>query len=191
MLLACLACAILAFVEPPFPLLVVLPFASCVWVCFAFQFAYCMCCGDVFGTITHIRSCCDHSADVPSSAAAPTDVRVDSGKKRHVCSVCDKGFTWSSSLTRHMRTHTGEKPFVCGVCDKGFTEKSHLTRHMRTHTGKKPFVCSVCDKGFTQNGSLTNHMRTHTGEKPFVCSVCDKGFAQNNSLTRHMQTHYA
>ena len=39
------------------------------------------------------------------------------------------------------RTHTGKKPHVCALCNKQFSKSNYPQRHMRTHTGKKPYVC--------------------------------------------------
>lgn len=55
------------------------------------------------------------------------------GEKPHVCMVCGKGFSTSSSLNTHRRIHSGEKPHQCPVCLKRFTASSNLYYHRMTH----------------------------------------------------------
>lgn len=55
------------------------------------------------------------------------------GEKPHVCAVCGKGFSTSSSLNTHRRIHSGEKPHQCQVCGKRFTASSNLYYHRMTH----------------------------------------------------------
>jgi len=58
---------------------------------------------------------------------------VYKGEKPHVCDVCFKAFSTSSSLNTHRRIHSGEKPHECPTCGKRFTASSNLYYHRMTH----------------------------------------------------------
>ncbi|XP_061816477.2 uncharacterized protein [Nerophis lumbriciformis] len=83
------------------------------------------------------------------------------------------------------------KAFPCSVegCERRFSRSDELNRHVRVHTGHKPFQCSVCARSFSRSDHLTTHMRTHTGEKPFSCDVCGKCFARSDERKRHGRVH--
>ncbi|CAL1591061.1 unnamed protein product [Knipowitschia caucasica] len=83
------------------------------------------------------------------------------------------------------------KPFPCAVqgCDRRFSRSDELNRHVRIHTGQKPFQCTVCARAFSRSDHLTTHTRTHTGEKPFSCDVCGKKFARSDERKRHGRVH--
>ncbi|GAB1603198.1 zinc finger 236-like [Argonauta hians] len=87
------------------------------------------------------------------------------------CTVCNRVFTNSTSLKKHMKTHSGEKPFECDVCKKCFQEPSNLKRHKIIHSGERPFKCKVCEKAFSQSYTLTRHMRTHKPKTELVETV--------------------
>lgn len=83
------------------------------------------------------------------------------------------------------------KPFPCSVqgCERRFSRSDELNRHVRIHTGQKPFQCAICARSFSRSDHLTTHTRTHTGEKPFSCDVCGKRFARSDERKRHGRVH--
>ncbi|XP_020332420.1 early growth response protein 4 [Oncorhynchus kisutch] len=83
------------------------------------------------------------------------------------------------------------KPFPCPIigCERRFSRSDELNRHVRIHTGHKPFQCAICLRSFSRSDHLTTHTRTHTGEKPFSCEVCGKRFARSDERKRHGRVH--
>lgn len=93
--------------------------------------------------------------------------------------------------TRPSKTPVHERPYACPVdaCDRRFSRSDELTRHIRIHTGQKPFQCRICMRSFSRSDHLTTHVRTHTGEKPFSCDVCARKFARSDEKKRHSKVH--
>lgn len=105
------------------------------------------------------------------------------------CRICDKRFSQSSALKRHMIVHSYERPFCCEECDKSFKTKAALKRHSIIHTGECPFECSTCKRRFNQISNLRKHLVIHNNNCPFYCSVCGKGFNQLSNMKKHSVVH--
>lgn len=100
----------------------------------------CTCEKYVYFTFVHVLHIIDHNYFICIFFLLLFDIWFFSyilfaraGEKPHVCLVCGKGFSTSSSLNTHRRIHSGEKPHQCQVCGKRFTASSNLYYHRMTH----------------------------------------------------------
>ena len=108
------------------------------------------------------------------------------------CSMCDRSFSFKSTLVNHKRTVHVTKGYVCALCNKGFPLHGDLVRHSYTHSPNKPFQCDKpgCNKGFTCKSSLNKHIRLkHDIDKVYRCVNCSKTFQMECDIQRHMFTH--
>ncbi|XP_068587811.1 early growth response protein 1-like [Cebidichthys violaceus] len=92
---------------------------------------------------------------------------------------------------RQCETPPRERPYACPAdgCERRFSRSDELTRHVRVHTGQRPFHCRICMRSFSRSDHLTTHIRTHTGEKPFACAECGRKFARSDERKRHAKIH--
>ncbi|XP_061181836.1 zinc finger protein 107-like [Saccostrea echinata] len=120
----------------------------------------------------------------------PEITPVQPGEHRK-CKLCEKRFTDTESLEKHMGLHTYGRGYNCEVCGKSFSAKSFLKVHMMIHTGERPFVCEICNKGFSRSSNLKAHRLTHTKEKPFKCDFCEKVFTHPSNMKKHINSQHS
>ena len=107
----------------------------------------CRDCGDTFPNAYHLSQ---HKRMVCGSS---TMVRS------HRCQLCERLFSSSSRLRKHLRTHLGTKPYKCNICQKQFTQSHNLKRHILIHTGEQPFQCRICTLNFTCAANAKRHIK--------------------------------
>ncbi|CAG0892394.1 unnamed protein product [Darwinula stevensoni] len=57
--------------------------------------------------------------------------RTSGGLQVYFCSVCPYRTALKGNARIHKRVHTQERPFQCFVCQKSFTQSSNLYRHLK------------------------------------------------------------
>ena len=106
------------------------------------------------------------------------EINMHEGTRNHKCSQCEKTFTQSASLRRHIESfHSGNVTvFNCELCQKNFTRKDNLKDHIENvHNGriKKPYKCDKRDKYFRKPSVLKKHSEiVHEGQMNYKCNYC-------------------
>lgn len=98
----------------------------------------------------------------PSSLKMPyrTDLKRPDLKGQFPCSVCNKIFCHSSSLSRH-RMQAHYKSYTCTQCNQDIHNSENLRSHMyRCHQIHRMFMCRCCNWAFPDKTSLHIHMQS-------------------------------
>lgn len=133
---------------------------------------------------------------------------IHAGIRPYKCVYCNKTFTQSHHLKKHLRCHKVEdeksvsshspekKPdkeksvHTCKVCDKQFLQLRQFKNHLTSHDTSRPFQCEKCGIRCKRLAHLKNHMLTHTQDKTYSCHFCTKKFNHGNQMERHMRIHF-
>ena len=109
-------------------------------------------------------------------------IRTYSDKNK--CSSCNKSFSCSSSLNRHLREkHKTSNLYTCNTCDKIYKRKDVLQKHVSScHKNKKfkNFACPYCNHKYGQKFNLNKHIKNH-----HKCNICNIAYKNKNDLKRH------
>ncbi|KAH7887255.1 hypothetical protein F5I97DRAFT_1858851 [Phlebopus sp. FC_14] len=76
-----------------------------------------------------------HSPQSPTAQTSLAQPSQSASKKKHVCATCERGFTTSGHLARHLRVHTGERNHKCPFpgCETRCSRQDNLQQHYRIH----------------------------------------------------------
>ena len=95
------------------------------------------------------------------------------GEKKHLCTLCGKGFIFKETCRLHERKH---EKFPCHVCGRQF----HSGAAMRDHMGAihkfetKTYVCELCGFSTLMQKKFGVHMREkHNPKSINKCPHCD------------------
>ena len=111
-------------------------------------------------------------------------------KKPFCCDICNRKFTDSQDLNRHISLlHEGKGPYSCDICEHKFSTSTCLNIHItRVHDEIKPNKCDVCNKTFARRDNIKDHKaRVHERKKPFKCDKCESCFAIPRDLKQHSE----
>ncbi|KAK3798841.1 hypothetical protein RRG08_007198 [Elysia crispata] len=110
------------------------------------------------------------------------------------CPICGKTFTLAANLPKHMKLHSGERPYICSVCGCSFPRSDYLKNHMRAahlHSEQVSLSCTQCGETFPSLRLLEEHVDdVHNGMRPFCCNLCNYSCLQLPDLKRHMKAKH-
>ncbi len=116
-----------------------------------------------------------------------THEKLEKGKKRYKCNLCNTAFSTGSGLKRHHKIHTSPGQATCNTCNKRFSRKDSLRYHkLLMHDHRQKVVCPKpgCGKEYPQI-KLGLHIKTCG--KTNVCPHCDRPYVD---LRKHIETQH-
>ena len=121
-------------------------------------------------------------------------------KTHCICKICGEMLHGSQSkrnYKRHLKKH--QTPvYNCSGCDKTFSKSWLLNRHIKeVHNSlpkiKDTYNCSKCNQTFKFKSYLNRHLQSVdcSTKKVHTCIICNTSFSFPGKLKRHMQQKHA
>ena len=85
-----------------------------------------------------------------------------------------------------MKSHDEGTWLTYNICQKKFSNSSDLKRHLQRRDGVMTFVCNECQKCFFTSTELKQHQSVHSVVKQFCCGLCGKDFRHKHSFKAHL-----
>ncbi len=92
----------------------------------------------------------------------------------------------------------GRKPVnkVCSICQKTFTRSTNMRRHIEEHgqsaVADRPFGCDRCsDRFFRKHDMEVHFVRVHTSLRLYSCNDCTYRAKTKHDLRAHQTRHYS
>ena len=100
-------------------------------------------------------------------------------KKPFICSICNKAFAGTDSLSRHLHRIHMQHSITCHTpgCLKTFAFMTDLREHLRSHSNKRAYPCTDCDKGFKYQSCLYRHAKKKHPEQVAGRNRIQEGYA--------------
>ena len=112
-------------------------------------------------------------------------------EKNFKCTMCEKRYSTSSSLSVHIKSHS--KIYTnCKDCGKNILERSLKGHQQEVHskTSERKHVCvhCHCKKTFKRKDHMNEHINVvHTKTVELKCNMCKKQFTQKSNLQTHLK----
>ncbi|XP_049882699.1 gastrula zinc finger protein XlCGF26.1-like [Pectinophora gossypiella] len=130
-------------------------------------------------------------------------VRTHKNILRYCCEYCNKQFTLTALVKKHLNTvHGNVYLTTCQNCGAAFDSEELLQDHLLLYSkGLKKsrkkdnfdecdLKCNECGKEFKSKSNLQQHKLVHTQRsRDFSCHICGKMFFTKGTLSTHMSTH--
>ncbi|XP_055543664.1 zinc finger protein Xfin-like [Wyeomyia smithii] len=99
--------------------------------------------------------------------------RIKGGK--FSCDSCDRVFTDKRGITNHVKQHVPKELRQCSICNRGFSTSYHLGRHMKGH--ENDTQCEHCERKFASVAyhEYKEHLALeHPGKEVLPSNFCRK-----------------